>query len=69
MKMKRYLILLIGVLFLLIIAMVFLSKSSSKQTVTDRPVADEPSMGGKNAKDQAEACEVASLIKKVIRHL
>jgi hypothetical protein len=62
--MKRYLVLLIGVVFLLIITIIFVTKSNNERPIADRPVADEPSMGGKNAKDQEEAEAVASFIKK-----
>ncbi|PKN38135.1 MAG: hypothetical protein CVU62_04555 [Deltaproteobacteria bacterium HGW-Deltaproteobacteria-2] len=62
--MKRKIILIICVLSLVILTIAYLSINKNEQPLSERPLVDEPSMGGKNAKDQNEACSVASFIRK-----
>lgn len=61
--MKRKLLFLSVVLFLVIVAVYYFSLKNTEKQLTDRPVADAPSIGGKNAKDQNESGKVAAFIR------
>jgi len=56
----------LAVLFLFVMywKIVIMPLTKNVSTISDRPLADEPSMGAKNAQDQKGACGVASFITK-----
>lgn len=62
--MKLKLILIFGIVSFAIFALMNISCNKNERSISDRPLANEPSMGGKSAKDQKEACTVASFIQK-----